>query len=82
MNKMRRNFGLSHVEHGTWNIVDDNNQRVFLGPLSECEAWLDREERLAQQRLPRPSFLKQAAAWVHHLTSGAVRTPVNSSRSA
>lgn len=35
---------LASAENGQWSILDEDDQVLFTGPLSQCEAWLDYQE--------------------------------------
>lgn len=68
----RPTFNLRHHNQDRWNILTENDTPAFTGTLTECEAWLDQEERTATKPANSRISLESILTWLYNLYSRPV----------
>ena len=70
---------LQLLQGDQWSLLNEQDDEAFRGSLSECEAWLDRQEN--QTPVPARNFFSdfKLRDWIHRIWAGAPVVPLHCS---
>ena len=68
-------FRLTTHEENRWSLINENEETVFVGTLSECEDWLDRMENIQRRSDKKKWRVHRAIRGLLCLFSRKTQTP-------
>lgn len=76
-------YRLQLFQADQWSLLDERDEEVFRGSLSECESWLDRQENLSPPRSRQTAFSDfNLRDWIHRIWAGGPAVPIQCSTPA
>jgi hypothetical protein len=72
-------YRLQLFQADTWSLLDERDEEVFRGSLSECESWLDRQENQTPHRRQTAFADFNLRDWIHRIWAGAPAVPIQCS---
>lgn len=73
-------YRLQLIQADQWSLLDEHDDEVFRGTLTDCEAWLDHQENQPQPKTRQTAFSEfNLRDWIHRIWSGTPIAPIHCS---
>lgn len=72
-------YRLQLLQADQWSLLDERDDEVFRGTLSDCESWLDDQDHPPPQRRSSSFSNFRLRDWIHRIWAGAPITPLHCS---
>lgn len=72
-------YRLQLFQADQWSLLDERDEEVFRGSLSECESWLDRQENQTPPSRQTAFSNFNLRDWIHRIWAGGPAVPIQCS---